>query len=80
MREDIRAKVGRLAVFLLSVVIFSIFLGVILGKLPIEPEMRRPVAIGGTLACVAIAYLVSYRPGWLYNSLTEPQEEAHQDH
>lgn len=75
-RMSAREKIGRLALFLLCVVILSIVAGLAVFSLrSLEPETARRVALISTTLSVALSYMAAYRPGSLFRMLTAGEQE-----
>ena len=71
-----RDRLGRLALFLLSVVVLCILAGVLISQVGIGHASPRSVAMVVTLISVAFSYLASYSPGWLYKSLVDVSNDS----
>jgi hypothetical protein len=71
-----RERLGRLALFLLSVVILCILAGVLISQVGIGHIAPKTVATLVTFASVAISYLAAYSPGWLYKSLLDVSNDT----
>lgn len=78
MSERSRERYGRIAVFLLSVVLLSIFGGTLVSQYDVHVFNPRAIAMAITLVAVAIGYLAAYAPGWLYKSLAEAAKDKPQ--
>ena len=66
-----RETLGRLALFLLCVVLISISLGVLLSQLHLEVHAARNVVLITSMGGALASYMAAYKPGWLHKWLTE---------
>jgi hypothetical protein len=73
--DNLREQLGRLAVFLLIVVIASICLGMLLSTLHLAFPVAKTVALVATSMTAIVSYFASYKPGWIYNSLVDASKE-----
>ena len=76
MRQTHRERIGRLALFLLCVVLLSILGGVLLRQIGTIRGNPQTVILILTAFAVTISYVLSYAPGWLYKSLTEFSQDS----
>jgi hypothetical protein len=73
--NNLRETAGRLALFLLCVVLFALCLGMLLSMLHLSMRTARNVVLVAAFGSAIGSYLASYKPGWLYNSLVETSKE-----
>lgn len=66
-----REGLGRLALFLLCVVVASVCLGMLLSQMHFPIRIARNVATIATVLAAIGSYLACYKPGWIYNSLVD---------
>jgi hypothetical protein len=68
---DLKQSLGRMALFLLCVVLVAISLGILLSQMHLEIHVARDVVLGASVVAAVGSYMASYTPGWLYKSLVE---------
>ena len=70
-----RQSLGKLALFLLCVVIVAISIGMLLSQLRLGLRAAKDVVVVVSLLAAIGSYMAAYKPGWLYKSLTEMSKE-----
>ena len=70
-----RESLGRLALFLFSVIIVTICLGMLLSQLHMEKHLARNVVLVSCVMSAVGSYMACYKPGWLYRSLVDMSKE-----
>jgi hypothetical protein len=69
-------RLGRLALFLLCVVLLSLAGGVLISHVRFGTATPKTLFMSVSFISVVVGYLVTYSPGWLYKSLVDKTNDT----
>ena len=78
MGAGTRDRLGRLALFLLCVVLLSLIGGVLISHVRFGNAAPKTLFTTVSSIAVVVSYLVAYAPGWLYKSLVDKPNDPSQ--